>query len=338
MRWEDERYVRLYTRDTSDWLSLSLGAQGLLALLLRKADRAGIIELGRHGKRSVAVLIGHAHRWQEIEPSLDELLEDGVIEMRGDLLVFRNYIEAQTAAQTDRVRKDESRSRARDLARARAQISTQGHGPSRDVTPMGEYGQAVTNRDQESQNVTKSHKSSQAVTGGHKRSPLAELSCAEPSRAELSRADSPPTPQGDDDPEVQAVAAFVADLPPVPGSLGVLAEAWNEITTAPLPRVAEMPPARRKQAQAALKRRPLEEWRRVFAAVEASSFCRGVDGGWRAGFDWTIRAGGVKPEPAIGLLEGVYARAGSSGGDVRRGVVRAEDALARMEPAGEVLL
>ena len=129
------------------------------------------------------------------------------------------------------------------------------------------------------------------------------------------------------DPEVQAVAAFVADLPPAPGSLGVLAEAWNEITTAPLPRVAEMPPARRKQVQAALKRRPLAEWRRVFEAVEASSFCRGVDGGWKAGFDWAIRPGGVKPEPAVGLLEGVYVRAGHAARAApRRGVpVRAQD-------------
>ena len=142
--------------------------------------------------------------------------------------------------------------------------------------------------------------------------------------------DIPPTPLGGDvedcDHEVQAVAAFVADLPPTPGTLGVLAEAWNEITTAPLPRVAEMPAARRKQAQAALRRRPLEEWRRVFQAVEESSFCRGADGGWKAGFDWAIRPGGAKPEPAIGLLEGVYARAGSTAPrDLRRGAVRAED-------------
>lgn len=143
--------------------------------------------------------------------------------------------------------------------------------------------------------------------------------------------DLPPSPHegggdGSEDPEVQVVATFIADLPPTPGTLGVLADAWNEITTAPLPRVVEMPPARRKQAQAALRRRSLAEWRRVFEAVEASSFCRGADGGWRAGFDWAIRAGGVKPEPSIGLLEGVYARAGPAASrDLRRGAVRAED-------------
>ena len=32
MRWEDERYVRVYTRDTPGWLSLSFDAQALLFL------------------------------------------------------------------------------------------------------------------------------------------------------------------------------------------------------------------------------------------------------------------------------------------------------------------
>ncbi len=111
-----------------------------------------------------------------------------------------------------------------------------------------------------------------------------------------------------------------------PADLGELAKAWNEITSPPLPRVEQMPPDRKRRAKAALQRRPMAEWRAVFAAVEASSFCRGSDGGWRASFDWAIRPGGVKPEPAVGLLEGVYARVGpAQTRDVTRGAVRAED-------------
>ena len=64
MRWEDERYVRLYTRDSVDWLMLSLEAQGLLALILRKLDRAGILPLGKHGGRAVAIAVGHPGRWE----------------------------------------------------------------------------------------------------------------------------------------------------------------------------------------------------------------------------------------------------------------------------------
>jgi len=118
MRWEDERYVRLYTRDTLDWLSLSFEAQGLLALLLRKVDRAGLLELGKHGKRGVAAAVGHAHRWPAIEPALDELLTDGCIEIRDSVLVFRNFIEAQEAQASDKARKQAQRERDRDKARA----------------------------------------------------------------------------------------------------------------------------------------------------------------------------------------------------------------------------
>jgi hypothetical protein len=109
------------------------------------------------------------------------------------------------------------------------------------------------------------------------------------------------------DADLPLVAAFVATVPD-PG-LGDLATAWNEITT--LGRVIAMPPDRRKRAQAALKRRPLAQWREVFAKAEASAFCRGEDGGWRADFDWAIRPGGTKPEPALRLLEGSYDRTGS---------------------------
>lgn len=122
LRWEDERYVRLYTRDTVDWLGLSFEAQGLLALILRKVDRAGILQLGRHGKRGVAIALGHAGRWKVIEAALEELLQDGCVEVQGSILIFRNYMEAQEAAQSDRARQREHRARARECARAKEQL------------------------------------------------------------------------------------------------------------------------------------------------------------------------------------------------------------------------
>ena len=80
---------------------------------------------------------------------------------------------------------------------------------------------------------------------------------------------------------------------------------WNSITTPPLPRVEMMPPDRLKKARAALKRRPLEQWREVFMKAEASAFCHGESGkDWLANFDWAIRPAGVKPEPALMLIEG----------------------------------
>lgn len=105
------------------------------------------------------------------------------------------------------------------------------------------------------------------------------------------------------------VRTNVTDLP----TPAALAELWNEVTTTPLPRVTlkdgDLSGARQKAARAALQRRPLEEWRRVFTKANASNFCRGSDGGWIADFDWAIRDEGKKPEPALKLLEGSYDRA-----------------------------
>jgi len=126
MRWEDERYVRLYTRDTVGWLLLSLEAQGLFGLILRKVDRAGILSLGTFGKRAVAVSIGHANRAKVIEKALDELLVDGCVQIRGEgegqVLLVPNFIEAQEAPQSDAQRQRESRARARDRAAADAAL------------------------------------------------------------------------------------------------------------------------------------------------------------------------------------------------------------------------
>lgn len=95
MNWSDERYVRLYTRDTADWMALSFDAQALLSLLLRKADRSGVIACGKHGKRAAAIVIGHAREWSRLEPALEELLADGVLDFDGESLIFPNFVEAQ---------------------------------------------------------------------------------------------------------------------------------------------------------------------------------------------------------------------------------------------------
>lgn len=181
MRWEDERYVRFYTRDTPDWLALSFEAQALFALLLRKVDRAGVLPLGRHGKRAVAIAVGHAQRWEMLSSALEELLLDGCLAIDGDRLVIRNFLDAQEARQSDKARQQ----KARELART------------------------VTPRDNPSQGVTESHTLSHDVTSGHTASRLAVPSRAEPSRAgeELG---------GDEPPTVLAMRPGPPDAPPTP--------------------------------------------------------------------------------------------------------------------------
>lgn len=155
MNWSDERYVRLYTRDTADWLALSFDAQALLGLLLRKADRTGRIACGKHGKRAAAIVIGHAREWSRLEPALEELLVDGVIDFDGETIAFRNFVDAQEAKASDRKRQQDSRDK---------RGVTNGHATTAPVTRDDAGSQSVTHRDDGSQNVTERHEGSHGVT------------------------------------------------------------------------------------------------------------------------------------------------------------------------------
>lgn len=184
MRWEDERYVRLYTRDSVDWHFLSLEAQGLFCLLLRKADRAGIIRFGRHGVEGLARMIGHQGRIDVIAAALDELARDGCVQMGDDALVFPNFIEAQEAKSSDAQRKRDQRERERDKALAEAEP----------VTPR--------------------HKKSQAVTGGHTESQAVTPSRAVPSRTEPAEPPEPSKKEAHSEKEIDPHGQIAAPAKP----------------------------------------------------------------------------------------------------------------------------
>lgn len=137
MRWEDERYIRFYTRNSPDWLGMSWQARGLFGLLMREVDRAGILKLGKGGLKGVARVLQAP--WDEIEPALQELLDDGCVKLGtdGTTLVIPNFIEAQETAQSDAARKRKSR----EAARAKVDIGSEANIP---VTPGHEQSHAVT--------------------------------------------------------------------------------------------------------------------------------------------------------------------------------------------------
>jgi hypothetical protein len=148
LRWEDERYVRVYTRDTGDWLALSFAAQALFLMLLRKVDRIGELHLGRRGVAAVPAMLGHPHQ-PGLDAALQELLADGCIRVTdaGDRLFVPNFLRAQEAAKSPAERKREQRERDAAQALEKTQLS-------RNVTP---------------------------VTSGHEMSPRAVPCRAEPS-------------------------------------------------------------------------------------------------------------------------------------------------------------
>ena len=190
--WSDEPWVKLYRRDTADWLALSWQARGLFALLLRAVTRAGTLDLGKTGPRAVAVYL-HAP-WAEIEAPLAELVADGCVIVRGTTLCVRNYVAAQEATQSDRARQRLARERHRDLALGELSESTD---LSRNVTS------ASQNVTRASRNVTET---SRAVTRCHAASRREEKRGEE--TEEKSGAPLPPTaPQPEAPPEAQTPAA-----------------------------------------------------------------------------------------------------------------------------------
>lgn len=297
MRWEDERYVKVYTRDTGDWLALSFEGQALFLMVLRKLDRIGELRLGKRGKRAIGACVGHPGV-ASLDRALDELLADGCVRLNasGDVLFVPNFLKAQEVSKSPAERKREQRER--DVAQALEKTQL-----SRDVTP---------------------------VTFGHEMSPLAVPSLAVPSlpsRAvpieETYAGEAPARP------EPESELPGQEELIPGPGVVD-LQRAWNANTTAPLPKWERTPKSRRRAAQAGLKRRPVdgpEGWATVFRRIEASAFCRGATG-WVADIDWALRPDGKKPETAAKVLEGTYdnrATGPPRGGDPRKAPVRAED-------------
>lgn len=80
-------------------------------------------------------------------------------------------------------------------------------------------------------------------------------------------------------------------------------EGWNDrMVRLGLPAVKRMTPTRQRQLQARIRENSLEDFHRVFDAIERSAFCRGEnDRGWRADFDFMLQ-----PKSWTKLLEGAY--------------------------------
>lgn len=149
MDWSNEEYVRLYTRETADDLELSWEALALWRAMLTKFDRAGVLSV-RNGWPSVARLVRMPI--DVVEKVGPELIADGRVRVTERGFVAPNYVEAQTASKSDRIRQKESRDRRR--ADAMSQPRENSSTLSQNVTPGHEVSQAVTPSHTPSRNVT----------------------------------------------------------------------------------------------------------------------------------------------------------------------------------------
>lgn len=155
MDWANERYVRMYIRDTDDLLVLSWEARALLWEIMRKVDRAGVLETRRGARGIAAITRLPADVVERVLPELMDGAGSPLIEHpRGYLM--RNFIEAQETPSTDRLRAQESRGRRRDLAMGVTVTNRDSAVTNRDAT--------ITFRDEASRGVTRRHAASHGVT------------------------------------------------------------------------------------------------------------------------------------------------------------------------------
>jgi len=113
----DEKYVKLYSRDTLTWQTWPWEARALLSLLLRKVDGAGLLETGRMDPVQ-AVALQVALPIAVVEVGLPALLESGtVVQVQAGILVAK-FVEAQEATKTEARKKKDQRERERDQRKA----------------------------------------------------------------------------------------------------------------------------------------------------------------------------------------------------------------------------
>jgi hypothetical protein len=143
MDWANERYVRVYTRDTEDLLMMGWQARAVLWEMLRKADRSGVVATKR-GAKGIAAVVGIPG--EVVEPAIVELVDLGLIVACDDGYLVVNFLEAQETPQTDAQRQRDSRERRRASRLGKAECI------------------GVTNRDRMSRDVTPGHAESHAVT------------------------------------------------------------------------------------------------------------------------------------------------------------------------------
>lgn len=140
MDWANERYVRLYTRDTVTWLRLRWEGQCVLVLALRKLDRAGVLDLGGvDPHEAIETVTGLP--MEVAKAGLDRCLQLGVFVIDGDRLLMPKFLDAQeaTASNAERQRRHRAKKKALDGLSRNATDSdenvTGGNALSHAVTP-----------------------------------------------------------------------------------------------------------------------------------------------------------------------------------------------------------
>jgi hypothetical protein len=152
VNYDEEHWIKVYTRDTAGWLSVTWQARGLALEIARKLPKkTGELSLGRRGLEALSGLLRAP--WSEIEPFIQELIADGRLEYDAERQVIRDpghvVRQGAIASGAERTRRWRGAKAANDASpeSSRRDAVTRGVTPRDAVTSHGDAG--VTPRDQE---------------------------------------------------------------------------------------------------------------------------------------------------------------------------------------------
>lgn len=112
MNWAEEKFVKLFTRDTPTWLCWPWQARALAPLLMRKLEGEGRLAIGRiQPSRAIACTVGLPE--EVVDIGLKAMLEDGTLELRENGLWWPEFEEAQESRKSEALRLREYRAKQR---------------------------------------------------------------------------------------------------------------------------------------------------------------------------------------------------------------------------------
>jgi hypothetical protein len=114
--WSNERYVRIYTRDTKTWKLLGWEGQAVLCLLARRFDRSGILDDVRSGE-DVALMIGGGFPEEIASIGLYRILKHDVMVLTAGGLLWPKFMDAQESSKSNTQRQREFRDKRRAEAK-----------------------------------------------------------------------------------------------------------------------------------------------------------------------------------------------------------------------------
>ena len=223
MDWKNERYVRIYTRDTKTWKLLGWEGQTVLCLLARRFDRSGVLDDVSTGE-DVALMIGSGFPIDVAERGLERLLKpskqgESVWMATESGLLWPKFMEAQETSMSDAQRQRESR------AKRRAKEAFMAKRRAKEAFAEAVVDNDVTNRDQ---NPEKCHAATAPVTP-----------CLTVLNRTVPKKKTPPIvpPRGESLP--QDFEAFWQEYPKKTGKRQAL-RAWKNAKSRGLPSVDEL--------------------------------------------------------------------------------------------------